>query len=566
MPSRTAGPSLHNHGRLVLLAVLLPTIEVAILIVTRLDATLPLATQVSAPAPFGAFHDLRWLLVYHQSWLGFATEAIAAIVFRATIAAAMVRAAWPIDDECKPPFRQAFRHQLAFTVAAYILLLPSAALLFALAVAPVSWLFFAGLPAAVAIALVIHHGAVTPRWWCRSPSLRSVGWIALTFLILTLDGAALVAAPRVLWIPIAAAGGLFNAWAWLGFVRSLVRKPPLTTRPVALVGFAALAGGAICGVVIGMAGHGQTSRFRDVAHNLRPSGRPVLVLTGFNSQWDGSPSSNMMPGFDTHRFSYRGVDAGDQPLPYDNVDTHRSLGALVAEMTGQVDILHRATGQSIDVVAESEGSVVAQAYAATAEHPPVHRMVLLSPIVEPGRVRFPKPSVQGWGLGSGWALRGVAMAVRGVSATDLAPDSAFMHSLMVDGPALRDLLGCRPDGIDELVLFPLADAVSGPGAHAVALNDSVIPAFHGGLLGEQTAQQAVALGLHDGRLPSLAIWTAADRFISAASAGWQAPALSTVIGWSGDNSLDCNAARARLRHLDDQSVAATGGSSDNASQ
>ena len=55
------------------------------------------------------------------------------------------------------------RQSASFTLAAEILLLPFAALLFGLAVAPVSWVFFAGLPGAVVVALLIHHGVTTAR-------------------------------------------------------------------------------------------------------------------------------------------------------------------------------------------------------------------------------------------------------------------------------------------------------------------------------------------------------------------------------------------------------------------
>ena len=38
--------------------------------------SIAIAPQITAPAPFSAFHDLRWLLVYHPSWATFAGEAL----------------------------------------------------------------------------------------------------------------------------------------------------------------------------------------------------------------------------------------------------------------------------------------------------------------------------------------------------------------------------------------------------------------------------------------------------------------------------------------------------------
>ena len=54
------------------------------------QSSLALAPQVSAPAPYGVFHDIRWLLVYHESWLGFVLELIALLLFRTALTTALV--------------------------------------------------------------------------------------------------------------------------------------------------------------------------------------------------------------------------------------------------------------------------------------------------------------------------------------------------------------------------------------------------------------------------------------------------------------------------------------------
>ena len=53
--------------------------------------------QITAPAPFGVYHDLRWLLVYHPSWFVLVVGAIALVAFRASLDTLLVRAAWPHD-------------------------------------------------------------------------------------------------------------------------------------------------------------------------------------------------------------------------------------------------------------------------------------------------------------------------------------------------------------------------------------------------------------------------------------------------------------------------------------
>jgi hypothetical protein len=520
-------------------------LETVVLLVGRTGAV-ALAPQITAPAPFGVFHDVRWLLVFHRSWISFALEALALVVFRGAVLSVTIRAAWPRDGLPPPPVQAIVVQSLVFTVLAALLLVPFASLLFALAIAPVSWLFFAGLPGAVIVGLLIHSGAVRPRWWREVPTVRSLAWTALTFVVLTLAGAALVVCPRPLAPAVAAAAGVFNAWAWVGIVRAIARQPAKHFRPVAPAGIAILACAAAAGIVIGMAGHGQASRFRQAARQAPPTGRPVLVATGFGSGWSGHGSGDALPGFATSRFSYRGLDETGRPLPYDSGDTHRSIPQLVAQMAQQVDQLHHVSGSKVDIVAESEGSVIAEVYAASRRDIPVNRIVLLSPLVRPGRVAFPTRGRQGWGVGTGWVLRGVSAGIGRLSDLDVAPDSPFMRSLIDAAPTLRDLLACRPADIDELALFPLADAVVSPHATAVSIRDSVVPAFHGGLLSDRTVRRAVALGLERGRLPSLTIWTATERFVSVASAAWQSPTLPLALGWPTAAPTDCEARRAPL--------------------
>src|SRR5438067_12639129 len=98
-------PLLRERPRLIAIAVGGPVLEAAILWAVGLETALGIAPQASAPAPFDVFHDLRWLLVYHRSWVGLTLEFAAFVVFRTAVTGFMVRAAWPEDLDL-PPLRR----------------------------------------------------------------------------------------------------------------------------------------------------------------------------------------------------------------------------------------------------------------------------------------------------------------------------------------------------------------------------------------------------------------------------------------------------------------------------
>ena len=89
----TAGvrPRLRDHPQLIAWTVGLALVETVIVWIAAPRAGLALAPQVSAPAPYDVFHDLRWLLVYHESWLGFVAEVFVFVAFRAGATFAIVR-------------------------------------------------------------------------------------------------------------------------------------------------------------------------------------------------------------------------------------------------------------------------------------------------------------------------------------------------------------------------------------------------------------------------------------------------------------------------------------------
>jgi hypothetical protein len=220
------------------------TLEGLLVALLPAGATRSLAPQASGVMPFGVFHDLRWLSVYHDSWTTFGLEVVGMLVFRGLLTALMVREAWPGSD--RPNLRRLFGRGVRSTALAAVFLIPSVSLLFGLAVVPVSWLFLAAVPAALAVALIIHPVSVHEDWWRRAVPLGALGWVALSFLVFSVLAIVISTAPTPVGIMAAALAGLFNARAWFGMVHALVKRPParhvLPIVPISLAMMVTIAG------------------------------------------------------------------------------------------------------------------------------------------------------------------------------------------------------------------------------------------------------------------------------------------------------------------------------------
>ena len=215
--------------------------------------------------------------------------------------------------------------------------------------------------------------------------------------------------------------------------------------------------------------------------SVSTAGTPLVVVTGFNTKWDGRADQYVHVDLPQWRFSYRGTSAG-APLPYTADDTHRGLPELVRELRRQVSVYHRDTGKRLTVVAESEGALLAKAYLAATPRAPVDNLVILSPLVEPGRVYYPAAGDEGWGAGGGLAMEGFAWALGGVSPVDVTPDTPFLRSIVDDAPALRGLMSCSLPAVRQLAVLPLDTGVSAPAPDDIGIPYTVVPAFHGGML------------------------------------------------------------------------------------
>lgn len=528
---------------LALVAMALPVLEVAAGWAWHVEGTAGLAPQASAPAPFGVFHDLRWLLVYNRSWVMFALGVVGLVAERSLLTALFVRLAWPSDTDAppRPSFRRALGWAVPFTVVSLVVLAPWALLLFGMAVVSLSWLFFTAVPPALAVVLLLHHGAAGDRWWRSSPPLRSLGVMALTIVALTVGAGVLNAVPGPWRIPLAGVAGVFNAWAWCAVVRVVVLRPERRAlRPVAPAGIAAVMVVVLVGAALGF--RAVTGKRHPVSSGRSdPNARPVLVVTGFESQWDGSPGSDLGGGFDEARFSYRGLDATGRPLPYSGRDTEQSLTRLEGLMDAQVTALRKRSGQPVAVVAESEGSFIAKAYLVDHPSAPVDLFVMLSPLAHTGSAVYPPRGSQGWGLASSWALSGITAVMGALSPFSLSPQTPLLQSFADRGHQLSRVMGCGLAGVRQVAIAPVADSVTGPEIPSGAVTVEVVPAFHGGLLGDPAVRADVRKVLHGGNPPASGLWTRAARVFSAATSAWRVPVLAGSLRDRGGTGQPCAA-------------------------
>jgi hypothetical protein len=560
--SPRAGLIFLEKPRLIAICVSLAMTEAVLLSLAGASWAAGLAPQVTAAAPFGLFHDLRWLVVYHQSLPAFLIEMVGLFLFRGTLDAVIVREAWPRDRLAeRPKFRRAWLRSVAFTVVAAVLLAPWVMLLFGLAVVSLSWLFFAAVPPVVAVAVLIGPGSVSGNWWRRTVPPRAIGWVALTFVVMTLCSGVTLIRPGFLAVPVAALGGLFNAWAWRGLVGATTseRRTPrfLPVVPASLAGMLAIVvGGASIGFAVASA-RARQGRFlaeHEATMVHRPDhGSPVLIASGFGTKWDGRSGPWLQGPFDESRFSYAGLTPTGQPRAYSASQTLASLDSLDAQLDRQVNILAARDHHKVSLIAVSEGSLVAETFLVRYPSAPISAVVLLSPLVTPGRAYYPPAGKDGWGVVARLGLQGLTDALGSISPFELSPSTPLFQSIVADGPSLRSLLSCPVPGIRQVAVEPVADAVAAPQDPDLAIPTVVVPAFHSGAMGDPQTDEVVIDILEHKALPANHGWADLEHVLRPAAAAWQVPPLAlnanpawklgtdAIIQPNGD--INCSAAR-----------------------
>jgi len=259
----------------------------------------------------------------------------------------------------------------------------------------------------------------------------------------------------------------------------------------------------------------------------------------------------VLPAIPMRQFSYQGLDARGKPVPSGASADDVPLPELGDRIAAQVRALNAVTKRPVAVVAESEGTL--GVYAMLARNPglPISGVVLLSPIVSPGQLTYP-PGDDG-ATASEAALNELNHLVGGMSpygpggAQDLLSSvSKFGAQYFADmiAAAAGDATdqggrgGTVPgaDGrpIRVLAVVPLADAVTLPQC-ALPSSVIVVPAFHGGLLGDSTVLPLVSSFLagrsvtspDDGQLHDLA------ELITGVAAPWRMPDTGAACPFPG---------------------------------
>jgi hypothetical protein len=548
-------------------------------------AARPVAPQVTSVPSLAAYHDLRWLFTDSQSWLWFAGLVAVVLILRSALDVALLRLAWP-GELPAPPLSRLFASCAALTALAWLLLTPAATLAFGVAVLPFSWPFLAAFPIMLGIVVALSHGGTVQAWWRRLPPLRAVAWLLGSFVALTAAGAVIAHLPTWEALPVIAVAGLVNARAWYGLALTAAQLRPrahesvparlvfsLPFAPIAAVLVIALVVGvarlmftgtivlpasvtggssAAASTVVGGTGNGAvgSSALSTVANSTaagagvaaaaggRPASVAVLVIGGWGSSCcndvDGLRAE--LPGFAIRQFSYLGLGPDGHPLASGPSADDLPLPELGDRLASQVEALHAATHKPVDVVAESEGSLGVYAMLDRHHGLPVGAVVLLSPIVEPGQLSYP-PGPGGSSV-SEEALNELNYLIGSMS--PFGPDGAaeLLNSVSEFGAryfaSAAAVLGAAGQPIHWLAVVPLADAVTLP-VCGLPSDVLVVPALHGGLLGDPSVLPVVAqfVSGHDVTDSSDSQLRADAELITGAATAWRMPDVSTSCPGTG---------------------------------
>jgi hypothetical protein len=477
----------------------------------------------------------------------------------------------PSSGLAPPRWGRAFWSCLALTAVCWVLLSPAVTLAFGAAVLPFSWPMIGALPIMLSVVLALSHGGTVMAWWRRLPPARAAGWVLSSFAVLSAGGGVIAHLNVAGALGVAALTGLFNARAWYGMAALAARMPPrhvswAPARVLLAIPVAPIACLVTLALVVGAARLLFTGTVKLVHHppvavsvasaavsmdngtpalqadNSKKRPGAVLVVEGWGT-WccdaaDGlgavlqatGPQGAARQGTTVVRqFSYRGLDASGNPLRSGPDDDDLPLPQLGDKIAAQVLYLHRVTHGPVSIVAESEGTL--GVYAMLARHPglPVGSIVLLSPIVAPGQLSFP-------GAGPGVdavppaALDELNHLIGTMSPYGSAGAQQLLASVSEFGA--RFFSGVqRATTVRWLAVIPLADALTLP-ACGLPPGVLVVPAFHGGLLGDPDVLPVVARFIDGSTPPSGGVdqgrLRAAAEVITDAAAAWRMPDMSTA--------------------------------------
>jgi hypothetical protein len=540
----------------------------------------PLAPQVTALPPLAAYHDLRWLFAFNQSWLGFTAVLVLLVLARSAVNAILVVLAWPRGTATgvpRPRFLSSLVSCAVLTALVWLVMSPVVTLMFGVALVPFSWPYLAAVPILLGTAVVLSQGGVAQAWWRRLPPVGTAAWVIATFLILSLASALITHLGTPGIVVVAGLAGVVDARAWYGLTAAAVRRS--VERPLhpwhwratlqrirralrqrtSWVPVAPLAAVVVLALAVGLARLAFTGTVRfapgpggvaagsvtgdDAGAVLAgavaaASGSParargaLLVVGGWGSSCchDANSLQAAEPGMVVRQFSYLGLNAGRQPIPYGPAPADLPIQLVGDRMAAQVDLLHQQTRMPVDVVAESEGTLGLYAMLARHPHVPVGSLVLLSPIVEPGQ--------EGQAGPVGTTVPGAALLTLNNLIGGMSPYGSSGAQQLIDSVSEVGASYFAEVSHDRylpwLAVIPLADAVTLP-ACPWPRNVIFVAAFHGGLLGDSLVRQMiedfVAGGISLSGQTSAAgsgsqrdLRTAAQ-LIAAAASAWRMPEL-----------------------------------------
>jgi hypothetical protein len=542
------------------------------------------APQVTAVPSLAAYHDLRWLFTDTQSWLWFAGLVTVVLVARAALDVVMLRLAWPRGLPA-PRTSRAFISCAALTLLAWVLLSPAVTLAFGVAVLPFSWPFLAAFPIMLGIVAALSHGGVITALWRRLPPARAVLWLLASFAAATAAAAVMTHLSTAGALVVTAVTGVVNARAWYGLALLAARVQPrphesVPAKMVFSLPFAPLAAAMVLVLVVGAArlmftgtiqlpispsspvatsgiavsgaaalgGAGSqagpavkpTVVTSPAAAVAAAAGSAVLVVGGWGSSCcdDANGLHATMPEVPMRQFSYVGLNAAGKPVPSGSSADDLPLPELGDRLATQVRTLSKQAKRPVEIVAESEGTL--GVYAMLARHPglPVSGVVLLSPIVGPGQLSYP-PGTDGASVSEA-ALDELNHLVGGISPYGPSGAENLLSSVSEFGARYFDDMittasrGTGGKPIRVLAVVPLADAVTLPEC-ALPSGVIVVPAFHGGLLGDPAVLPMVSsfLSGQDVTSPGNSQMREAAELITGAAAAWRMPDTGPACPYPG---------------------------------
>jgi len=199
-----------------------------------------LGPQVTALPPLAAYHDLRWLFTFGQSWPVFAGVLTGMLFIRSAIDAGLVLLAWPAAGDRgdgsprpdgahvkRPRYLTAFWSCAVLTLLLWVVLSPVVTLMFGVALVPFSWPFLAAVPILLGSALMLSHGGVGRAWWRRLPAASTAGWLFTGFVTLSAVAAVQPRLNAAEFLGVTVLAGLLNARAWYGLTVTAVKHAPV---------------------------------------------------------------------------------------------------------------------------------------------------------------------------------------------------------------------------------------------------------------------------------------------------------------------------------------------------